>query len=172
MHWQAPVLQENSEDLFVFKVRSVSCCQGRLWVHRGFCSLFCRSIPAPPRLHSPEDSISSSSGLESPWRHHEGYSRSQTLSVMELCLCEPTESKFKAFKHQLFPSRIKCLFPELPFSLQLTNLIVINLSSIVSTFSKGTENRCDKCLNMRFNLMSVVLKKSYKTNCVLCVFNW
>lgn len=115
--------------------------------------------------------ISSSSGLLSPWRPHEGHSRSQTLSVMELCLCEPTENKFEAFKHQLFPSRIKCLFPELHFRFQLTNLIVINLSSIVSTFSKGTESRCDKCLNMRFNLTSVVLKKSYKTNCVLFVFN-
>lgn len=116
--------------------------------------------------------ISSSSGLVSPWRPHEGHSRSQTLPVMELCLCEPTESKFEAFKQQLFPSRIKCLFPELHFRFQLTSLIVINLSSIVTTFSKGTENRCDKCLNMRFNLTSVVLKKSYKTNCVLFVFNW
>lgn len=117
--------------------------------------------------------ISSCFGLISPWRAHEGYNRSQMLSVMELCLCEPTENKFKAFKHQLlFPSRIKCLFPELPFRFRLTNLIVINSSSIVSTFSKGTENRCDKCLNMRFNLTSVVLKKSYKTNCVLFAFNW
>lgn len=44
----------------------------------------------------------------------------------------------------------------------------------MSILSKGTENRCDKCLNMRFNLASVVVKKRYRTkegNRVLFAFN-
>lgn len=81
---------------------------------------------------------------------------------------------FKLLNTYVFPPKIKCLFPELPFRFQLTNLIVIHLSTIVSILSKGTENRCDKCLNMRFNLASVVLKKHCETkegNSVLFAFN-
>lgn len=73
------------------------------------------------------------------------------------------------------PPKIKCVFPEVPFRFHLTNLIVIHLSALVSVLSEGTENRCDKCLNKRFNLASVVLKKCYKTkehNHVLLRFNW
>jgi len=63
------------------------------------------------------------------------------------------------FNTCFFPPKMKCLFPELTFRFQLTNLIVIHLSTIVSILSNGTENRCDKCLNMRSNLASVVVKK-------------
>lgn len=96
------------------------------------------------------------------------------MAAMEPCQSEPSENMFKAAKC-FFPPKIKCLFPELPFRFQLKNLIVIHLSTIMSIFSKGTESSCDKCLNRRFNLASVVLKKHYKTtegNHVLFGFNW
>lgn len=165
---QAPLLQQNSEDLFIFKVRSFSCaggdCWGRLRGQNADVSWLLQLVPPVHRLRpqTPHPCgflfILSSCGLISPWRPHQGYDRSQLVAVIELCLFEPSENMCKAFKHfPPPPPKIECLFPDLPFSFQLTDLIVIHLSAIVSVLSKGTENRYDKCLNMRFNLASVVL---------------
>lgn len=109
---QPPVLQENSEDLFIFKVRSFSCaggdCWRRLWGQNAHGSWLLQLLlqvrglhpqaPHPHRLLF----ISSSFGLVSTWRPHQGYDGSQPVAVMELCLIEPSENTFKAFKHLVF----------------------------------------------------------------------
>lgn len=99
--------------MFVFKAKSFSSAGGdcweklqgqnadvlwllqiMLWVH----SLQLQA-PHPGRLLF----ISSSFSFICHGRSsHEGYDRSQTVAVMELCLSEPSENLFKAFKHLIF----------------------------------------------------------------------
>lgn len=112
---QAPVLQKNSKDLLIFKVRCFSCaggdCWGRLQGQNIGASWLLQLVLQVHSLHPQAPShrrrvlfISSSFGLISPWRSHEGYDRSQIVTVMELCLSEPSENMFKAFKHLVFSS--------------------------------------------------------------------
>lgn len=109
---QAPVLQENGEDLFIFKARSFSCagggCWGRLRGQNADVSWLLQLVLQVHSLHpqAPHHCrllfISSSFGLVSPWRSHEGYDRSQLVAVIELCIFEPSENIFKAFKRLFF----------------------------------------------------------------------
>lgn len=183
---QAPVLQE-SRALFPFlrwemAVALLAAAWGRLLDQTTVMSqllwhvMLSHSLYPQAPYHCRWPFIPSSFSFVSPWRP-ESCSRSRTVAAMELCQSGLSENMFKASKclPPPRPPKIKCLFPEVPFRFHLTNLIVIHLSAIMSILSKGTENRCDKCLNKRFNLASVVLKKCYKTkarNHVLLRFNW